>query len=141
MAGRDDKIQHVGEHARVGFNLLVVAPASDEIRLLVERRIDDMGNALQPAKLLSAGLPIGQVQLQEPSPGGEVRLAAAHRDHLAAILVFKRLDHGAAHQPQGADHQILPLFPNFRHGAASLPNAGGRRRANHPALQLLETLP
>ena len=59
------RIHQVGQHRRVGGDLVGLQPALAELRLLEQRAVDDAGDAAQRRQRRAAGLRIRQVDGEE----------------------------------------------------------------------------
>ena len=106
--------KQVPQHRLVGADLLVFLPARDQPRPLVERGIDEMGDAGELGREPGAGLAIGEIERQPARAECLVGTAARDGDHLGARLACEMLHGGIADEAGGAGDQ------DFRQGMARI---------------------
>ena len=105
--GRLERRHQVAQHRVIGVDLVLIAPAIDQIRRLIERGVDEMGCALQFGRCTRALGGIGQVDRDVTGAVELARLAPRQRDHLASAGAAEMPQGGVSHQPRGARDDYL----------------------------------
>ena len=97
-------VQHIFEHPRVGRDLLGVPPTADEVRLLLQCRVDQMAD-LQPAELPLTLVCVQQVAGKKPRSRPQLKLrgAARHGNHLVAAC-RRGARHRAPNEPPSTQY-------------------------------------
>ena len=96
------RLEEVREHRAVGLHLIVLAPATDEPRLLEERRVDQVGDAAHAAEHVRAPLPVHEIDGDELDAVEPLRQATRDRDDLPAVERREVLRRREADQARGA---------------------------------------
>ena len=78
-----ERLEEVAEHRGIGRDLVRVAPAGDELRLLVEGGIDEIGDTGELGAEGRALALVGQVEGEEARAEGLGRRTPGDDQHLA----------------------------------------------------------
>lgn len=104
-----ERLEGVAQHVQIGVDLVLVAPAAHQIRLLVQRGVDDMRHAGELGRMPAAGRRVLQVEADEPRRRLEIRRAAGDADHPPAAR-GEPLDRGPPEQAEGPENEDRPAF-------------------------------
>ena len=100
------------QHGQIGFHLVLLKPAFDQPRLLVQRRINQMGHVRHAAKDFRTAGRIRQIDRDDLSAFESVGDTARNPNHIPIVLLGEVLDRGVTNQTGRAGHQHL--FPGHR---------------------------
>ena len=97
------RIQQVAQHAVIGDNLLIVAPAFDQTRQFEQGGVDQMRHIAQCLGGGATSAGIGQVKREMPDR--QAGRPARHSDDVRTRHAGKMLQCGVAYQAARAGHQ------------------------------------
>ena len=95
-------VEQAPEHAVVGVDLLHVAPAGDQLGPLVQRGVDEVGDAADLRPKPGTGRVVREVGRHELSAAQVVWPAARHHHDFALRLRGEALGHRDAHEARRA---------------------------------------
>ena len=131
--GRFERGHQIAQHQIVGADLVLIAPAVDQIRCLIERGINQVGGALQFGGGAQALRRIGQVDRNVPGAVKLARLATRQRQNVASPDAAEVPQCGISHQSGRArDHHFLVCHSDSN--TIFLPSY--QTRAGHVSLRL-----
>jgi hypothetical protein len=101
--------QEVLQHLQVHLDMVHLGPSAGYLRLLVDRGIGDVGNALQVGELHLAVGRVAQIDLEPFCPGREIGSAPGHANNIPFGVGLEMLEHASSDRAQCADDKDFLL--------------------------------